>query len=350
MDVLRNGILVSPGKGRHKNIGDYIQSIAARQFAGSDPLMLHREHLDEYSGEKVRTVMNAWFMSNPRNFPPSPSVNPLFVSFHVTPPIEKEFFTPRTIEYLKRYEPIGCRSEDVVDMLERHGISGKFTSCLTLTLGRSYRHHEVSTARPIFVDPFYRRPAKVSVLGFCGYIIKRTPYILGHFRAVKILAHRFRVFSVLPCSRFAAVRWAYAAEFHRAYTSFFTEEVLLTAEYVTHKLKRRPDFCDEVLMNIADEMLHYYEKAPFVVTSRLHCALPCTAMGTPVWVVFDQEMATGRFRGNLNFLNILRLDSSGRIHAPIDGKIGVEDRPPVRTDHIPYADALSKCVTEFFER
>ena len=35
-------------------------------------------------------------------------------------------------------------------------------------------------------------------------------------------------------------------------------------------------------MQCADELLKKYAKAEMVVTSRIHCALPCTGMGTPV--------------------------------------------------------------------
>lgn len=348
-EKVRKGVLVSPGKGRHKNLGDYVQSVAAAQFAGTDPVLLDREHLDTYKGDPVKAVMNAWFMSNPGRFPPAPSVRPLFVSFHVTPTVEDRFFTPETVSYLKGFEPIGCRSTDVVEMLQRHGIRAEFTSCLTLTLGRTFRHREDPSARPVIVDPFFRRPAQDATWGYVSYVLARIPYLIRHFKSVRLLAARFRVFSVWPRSRLAPVRWAYAAEFHRAYTSFFAEDVLLAAEYLTHKLPRQKDFCDAVLMRAAEDRLHHYEKAPFVVTSRLHCALPCLAMKTPCWFVFDPAMATGRFGGNLPFLNDIRLGPDGRLMTDASGRRGLDDRPSVRTDHEPQARALAARVETFME-
>ena len=350
MDVgerIRKGVLVSPGKGRHKNLGDYVQSIAAAQFAGTDPVLLDREHLDTYADASVKTVMNAWFMSNPRHFPPSDAIRPLFASFHVTPTIEERFFTPETVAYLKRFEPIGCRSTDVVDMLRRRGIRAEFSSCLTLTLGRTFCHRETSDAKPIFVDPFFRRPSQKAIGGFVTYVLGRLPHMFAHFAAVRRIAERFRVFSVWPRSRFAPVRWAYAAEFHQAYSTFFTEDVLLSAEYLTHKLPRRKDFCNTVLMKLAADRLHLYETASFVVTSRLHCALPCLAMKTPLWFVFDPAMATGRFGGNLRFLNEVRIGGVGRLIADASGRKGMKDRPPVRTDHEPFARSLADRVDAF---
>ena len=153
---MRNGVLVSIGGKGFKNIGDYMQSIAARQFAGDDAVLVERERLASYDGEPVRCIMNAWFMWHVDQFPPAPAIKPLFVSFHVRPAIEDGFFTERTTEYLKSHSPVGCRSTDAVEMLKRHGIDAEFTSCLTLTLGETYRHVEADTP-PVFVDPYFRR-------------------------------------------------------------------------------------------------------------------------------------------------------------------------------------------------
>ena len=35
----------------------------------------------------------------------------------------------------------------------------------------------------------------------------------------------------------------------------------------------------------AQALLNHYQSAACVITSRLHCALPCLALGTPVFVV-----------------------------------------------------------------
>ena len=349
---MKKGILTYLSKGRHKNLGDYMQSVAAAQFVGPEPVYLDRETLDAYDGEPAKLVMNGWFMFRPSHFPPSAKIDPLFVSFHVTPPIEDRFFTPQTIDYLKRFEPIGCRSKDVVDMLARHGIKGEFTSCLTLTLGMTFRHEVKPAARVVFVDPYFRRPDKNAIVAYLFYVLRHVPHVVRHFSAVRFLAEKFRIYSILPRSRFALVRWAYAAEFHRAYTSVFDEEVLLKSDYQSHKLRRTEAFSDDYLMQVARERLHGYENASFVVTSLMHCSLPCTAMGTPVWFVYDPPMMTGRFEGNLSFLNALRLDKNGRIDRqcdllPEDGRIHLTSVPPVRTDHVPYAQRMIERVKAF---
>ena len=342
---MKKGILVSIGGVGLKNIGDYVQSIAARQFAGEDAVFVERERLASYDGDDVKCIMNAWFMFHPEQFPPAPQIKPLFTSFHVQPLREARFFTEKTVAYLKAHEPIGCRSTDAVAMLERHGIRAYFSSCLTLTLGRTYRHVE-SDLPPVFVDPYFRRFGKKEVWGIPFKMLARLPYLLRHFRAVSALADKFRVFHELPRIRFAPVRWYYAAEFHQAYSGVFGERLLLDAEYVSHRVPKSVYNTNESLMELADRLLRRYERAPFVVTSRLHCALPCLAMGTPLWFVHHADFETGRFGGNIDFLNVLEFGEDGRVHATEDG-LETMSAPPVRMEYRRYADALAMRCEQF---
>lgn len=43
----------------------------------------------------------------------------------------------------------------------------------------------------------------------------------------------------------------------------------------------------------AQLLLDTYQKAELVITKRLHCALPCVAMGTPVILIMDNPRSTG---------------------------------------------------------
>lgn len=80
----KNGLLICAGSGSVKNIGDYIQSVAQEQFYDHVDTYVEREALDTFfSDGKTNVIMNAWFMWRPEHFPPSPSINPLFVSMHI---------------------------------------------------------------------------------------------------------------------------------------------------------------------------------------------------------------------------------------------------------------------------
>jgi len=282
------------------------------------------------------------------------SIVPLFISFHVRPTIEREFFTEKTVAYLKEHEPIGCRSTDVVEMMERHGIKAEFTSCVTLTLGDTF-HHVETDEPPVFVDPYFPRIGKRAQLSEILFmLLRRLPFVLRHLPAVLRLAPRFRVFRGWACigNRFA--RCLYAADFLRAYLPLFDKKVLLAARYMSHKVSKKAYPDEKDLFKCAEDFLHIYERAPFVVTSRLHCALPCVAMGTPTWVVMHPNMTTGRYGGNEQFLNVLPCGPDGviRSSAPIeskDGKIHLDTRPPVRTEHLPYAKRIAERMRSFLK-
>ena len=329
---VKNGVLVCFGETEHKNIGDYIQSVAAAQFAGPDAAHVERESMSTYAGDPVRVVMNAWFMHHPDRFPPSPAIIPLFMA----------------------HEPVGCRSTDMVDMLARHGIHGEFTSCLTLTLGESFRHQETG-APPIFVYPFFRRFSRRRKWAILKRLLLRMPYMLRHPFAVARLAPRFRVFFGRYRPGLFLVQLLYAAEFHRSYSPLFADDVLLNAEYVSHKVLKRDCASDAALFARAEALLVRYARAPFIVTSRLHCALPCTGIGTPVWSVLRPAMKTGRYGGNEGFLNILSFDDDDIVRATVrppspDGKFHLRDRPPVLTRHLPHAAAMAERCRAFFGR
>ena len=63
------------------NIGDNIQSLAAKQFLPRVDVLINREKLAEYQGEQTKVIMNGWFTHNTHNWVPSDAINPLFVSF-----------------------------------------------------------------------------------------------------------------------------------------------------------------------------------------------------------------------------------------------------------------------------
>ena len=79
---MKNALLVYFDKYQGFNIGDYIQSIAAKQFFENIDVFICREGLNQYVGEDVRIILNGWFTQEVQNWPPSENIHPLFVSFH----------------------------------------------------------------------------------------------------------------------------------------------------------------------------------------------------------------------------------------------------------------------------
>lgn len=93
---MKNSLLVCKISSKKKNVGDYVQSLAQEQYYDHIDCLVQRESMNTFSyDEKVRVIMNAWFMHHPNNFPPSEYIKPLFVSYHLTPKAADEFLTPR---------------------------------------------------------------------------------------------------------------------------------------------------------------------------------------------------------------------------------------------------------------
>mgnify|MGYP001228023267 CR=1 FL=1 len=134
------------------NLGDFIQSIAASQWIGSkEVLSIDRDQLHRYNGPKARLLMNGWFMENPKNWPPSTQITPLFVSFHINPTVAKQMTSPASIAYMKRHEPIGCRDLYTTELLISKGIKAYFSGCLTLTLNREIFLKNTNQSKSILV-------------------------------------------------------------------------------------------------------------------------------------------------------------------------------------------------------
>lgn len=66
----------------------------------------------------------------------------------------------------------------------------------------------------------------------------------------------------------------------------------------------------------AEEVLSPYANAQLLVTSRIHCALPCLAFGTPVIFVdgaFDHDADRARLNGVIDLMPVLKVDTYGTI-------------------------------------
>ena len=77
-------------------------------------------------------------MIKPQNYPPSLSINPLYISFYIDSRIEKKMMTQATIEHMKKHEPIGTRNTDTMRLLENYSIKAYYNECLTTMLCLKY--------------------------------------------------------------------------------------------------------------------------------------------------------------------------------------------------------------------
>jgi len=228
------------------NLGDEIQSLAAEQFLPRINKHLDRDSLRYVTtSEKYIVIMNGWFSHFPVNcFPPSDSIVPIFIGFHITDWND-------TAEY--------SLSPKNVEYFKRNEPIG----C------RDKQSMELLAAKGI-----------KSVYSKCLTLTfpKRTTEPKERKVLLVDVNH-------IPIPEF-----------------LYSKAIIIS--HITSDI-----FGNETKRLIAKKLLAIYRnEASLVITTRLHCALPCIAMGIPV--IFFGDPSNYRFSvlADLN-ININRLPS-----------------------------------------
>lgn len=126
------------------------------------------------------------------------------------------------------------------------------------------------------------------------------------------------------------------------------EEVALRVENLTDRPVRRVTNVDETTVGSearlarAAALIELYARASCVVTTRLHCALPCLAIGTPVLLV-DASWDQSRFAGLHDLMHHCSVEEFLSGNADYD----LTD-PPVNPDkHLPLREELTRRTSAF---
>ncbi len=273
------------------NLGDEIQSIAARRFLPQVDRYVDREALNDVRSEDGASywmIMNGWFCHRAENWPPSPALRPLPVSLHISPApgvaggvglVPAEILLSQSLKnYLRGFGPVGARDKATLKRLQDAGVASYFSGCLTLTLPRP----------GVAKDP--------------GLIVaNEVPS-----EVLNTLQHRTR------------------------------KRIVTTTHWNEHTTDRDERF------GLAESLLATYASASCVITTRLHCALPCTAMGTPV-LLLDTAQDQHRFDGLHDFVRhcTVRDYLSGTVDFDLDTP------SPNPDTHLPFARALQERVQAF---
>lgn len=316
MKRYKNGVLVCAPSGIRKNIGDYIQSVAQAQFLDCIDVYVDREQIDSIESDStIKVIMNGWFMFHPEHFPPSSCIEPLFVSFHLTPRIHTRFFSDVTIRYLKKHEPIGARDLETMEALERHGVKSYFSGCLTTTLG--FKYSAASGDQVLFVDPFYSLAGtRRTLYDIKGYFLDLL-YLVKHYKKVNCFIDKWdyefrtwygKIFRRLEKRMSASV-------FYEKYRHCCTDDLIFNAKYITHNIPSNRYSKNEEWMKCAEDLIRTYAESKFIITSRIHCALPCLGVDTPVIFIVSNALkgnslrSSGRFKGLIELINTLDYDN-----------------------------------------
>ena len=289
--------LLSVNVGSVNNIGDYIQALAASKFLPQIDGFINREALSEYTGDKSLIIMNGWYMHHPEKWPPSDNIIPLFVAFHLNKSACSKMLSKDGINYLKQHEPIGCRDLFTRDTLMKYGINAYFSGCLTLTLGNKYFTKKTSD-KVFFVDPIIPRTLSPLLL------LKDFYVLLSNYKFILKISRKYSFSKNVIKSIFLSSR------FFRMYRKLFDIDVLLTAKYINHESSFYTSTLntDEMRLNEAERLIKEYAQASFIVTSRIHCALPSLGLSTPVYFLensINDEISKCRFGGLVDLFNVI---------------------------------------------
>ena len=231
------------------NIGDDIQTYAAIRFLPHVDYYIDREALNCFvpkEREYVSVIMNAWFIHNKLAWPPSPYINPLLHSMHFTSleniDVGDKYLLGLGGDYLKAHQPIGARDITTKKRLENNNIEAYFSGCMTLTLNK-------------FAN--IEKKDKICLVDLPEDIIEKVKTNTND--EIEVLTH-----------------W-------------------LNPEEMSNK-----DFNKR--MQDVETLLKKYQEARLVITNRLHVALPCIALGTPVILIHKEIFENDRLETYLKFV------------------------------------------------
>lgn len=215
---------------------------------------LQINELKHYGGEDLIIPMN-WdpfdptFMDGDR-IAISENIIPIFLGMTIESTCYKEsYFNDYNIAYLKRYEPIGCRDKHTLEVLRKHNIRAYLNGCLTSIFPK-------------------RKEKNQNKIFFVDVPIDLLPYVPDEIKG--------------------------------------KYEVMTQQYYVDAHSEK-----ETVLNSIKKQYQKYADEARLVVTSRLHVASPCMAMGIPV--IFVKNQVDARFGWLDSYLPLYGRDQYSQI-------------------------------------
>lgn len=220
---------------RSTNLGDDLRTYAAMQLLPRVDRVLDADCLDAPLSDlpprdRVVALLSGSILRETSHWLPDGRIAPVYVGVHLSK--EDVWGIPFTHldgagkRYLDGCAPIGCRDLRTARLMERTGIPHQLTGCLTLTLQR----------------PNVRTQSYICCVD-------------------------------VPKEAVEALR-TYAAG--------------ATVQELSHQLDS-PSADFTARMNNVKQMLRIYAGARFVVTRRLHCAMACLAVGTPVLLLYNSD-------------------------------------------------------------
>ncbi|QLG61086.1 polysaccharide pyruvyl transferase family protein [Halorarum salinum] len=302
------------------NIGDEIQSLAAKQLLPKVDTYLKRDYLNQVNTqEEIKIILNGWFTHHPENWPPADNINPLIISFHIDKEISDRLLTPKSVEYLKRYDPIGCRDLYTKSILENNGIDAYFSGCLTLTLTPDQQLNNSDEILLVDLDH--------EVVDALPDNLTQDARTMSHYTdPIEKIENKTR--KNVPAT---AKKIAGASRLDHLYNYLFDITKNRTTVLKTDR---------ESKFQKAKQYLARYAQAELVITSRLHVTLPCLAFDTPV-ILVHRNINDPRFSGLSEYMNLV--DRSNIINQEYTNFLDLETPKSI----VPIQKELENAVEEF---
>lgn len=228
------------------NIGDDIQSYAASRFLPTIDYLVDRENLETFTPdnrEYVKVIMNAWYVHDKFNFDISPYIYPLYISaffkkfpYEAGITIGSDYLNQNVLDSFKKYAPVGTRDIHTKKLMDKLEIENYFSGCMTLTIKKL---------------PNVKKGNYIVTVGLTDDEIdfiksKTNREVIKFIQDVK--------------------------------TGSFSNETW-------EERKQR-----------VEDALRLYQGAHMVITTKLHCSLPCLALETPVLLLYDRSFAENKDR------------------------------------------------------
>lgn len=278
------------------NIGDDIQTFAQERFIPHVDYLIDRENLESFipeKKEKVKVIMNAWYIHDKFNFDISPYIEPLYISMFLKKfpyqagiTIGSDYLNKNILESFKKYSPVGARDIHTKNLLDKLGIESYFSGCMTLTINK-------------FSD--VEKKDYIVVVGLndkeIDYIKKKTNREVINF------------IQDIDKGSFANESW-------------------------------------EVRRKRVIDTLKLYQGAHLVITTKLHCSLPCLALGTSVLLLYDTSFPENKDRIGtyLSYLNYIKREDF------FSADIQFENPPKNPTKYLELRNTLEKNVINFINK
>lgn len=247
------------------NLGNEIQSIAARRFLPKIDYYVDHERLNSFDEDTdVKLIMNGWYLDCLKAWPPSNNIDPLLVSMHFNPKEDnyEVILSDESREFLTKYGPVGCRDMHTKDFLEQNDIDAYFSGCMTLTIESAGKYNQKDEGNDYVLLSLDHPEEMIS------YLKDKTD------------------------KKIYVINQDFAPSFEKAYPGSISKYLYNYTTFYNFEEK----------MFIAENFLRLYENASCVITDRLHCALPSLALQTPV-LLFNSRKNQQRFEGLNDLVN-----------------------------------------------